>query len=94
MGDMKLRDETSGLVERTWTRRGPRQGELIERTLEGEPVEATWMDRQGRVQQAEGTVVRDDTGELAIESWADGVRSRTPVTRDANVDVVPRRPCR
>ena len=90
-GEVKPQDERSGLVEREWVRRSERHGELTERTLEGREVDATWLDRQGHVRRASGTVVRSDTGELAIESWADGIRSQTPVTRDANVDVLPRR---
>jgi hypothetical protein len=92
MGEMKPQDETSGLVEREWVRRGKQGGELTERTLEGQEVDATWQDRQGHVRRASGKVIRNDGGELAIESWADGERRQTPVTRDANVDVMPRRP--
>ena len=50
-------------------------------------MRAEFLDGQGRLQQAEGTVRRNDAGELVIESWAEGVRQETAVTRDANVDV-------
>jgi hypothetical protein len=92
MGEVKPQDETSGLVARSWVRRHPKDkaGVLTQRTLEGQPVEATWQDRQGHVQRVAGTVVRTDAGELAIESWADGERRQTPVIRDANVDVMQR----
>lgn len=90
MGETKPGDETSGLVEREWVRLSKRGGELTKRTLEGERVKATWQDRHGHMQHAEGTVIRTDAGELAIESRADGVRHG--VTRDANVDVLPGRP--
>lgn len=92
MGEVKPQDEASGLVERSWVRQHPKDkaGVLTQQTLEGQPVEATWQDRQGHVQHAAGTVVRTDAGELAIESWADGERRQTPVTRDANVNVIRR----
>jgi hypothetical protein len=94
MGEVKPRDETSGLVARSWERKHCKDkvGVLTERTLEGQPVEATWQDRHGQVQHAAGTVVRTDAGELAIECWAKGVRQQTPITRDANVDVRGRTP--
>lgn len=93
MGEVKPQDQDSGLVARSWERRHRKDkaGVLTEQTLEGEQVKATWQDRQGHVQQAEGTVVRTADGELAIESRASRVRRQTPVTRDANVDVIPRR---
>jgi hypothetical protein len=50
-------------------------------------VKAAWLDQQGHVQRAAGTVVRTAVGDLAVESWADGVRQETAVSRDANVDV-------
>jgi hypothetical protein len=71
-GDVKPQDKGSGLVERT---------------LEGDHVEATYPDRHGHRRHAAGTVRCDDAGELV----ADGVRSQTPVTRDANVDVIGRK---
>jgi hypothetical protein len=88
MGEVKPQDHGSGLVERRWERKNRRAGVLTERTLEGERVKAAWLDRQGHVQRVAGTVVRNADGELAIESLADGIRSQTPVTRDANVDVI------
>ncbi len=96
-GEVQQKDKDSGLVEREIKReRTPRgkllPGKLTERTLEGQQVEATWQDRQGQVQHAAGKVIRDDAGQLAIESWADGVRQEATVTRDANVDVLPRLP--
>jgi hypothetical protein len=74
------------LVEREWIRTHAKGGELTERTLEGKDVKAEFLDRQDRLRQAEGTVRRNDTGELVIESWADGVRQETAVSRNANVD--------
>lgn len=88
MGEVKPQDTESGLVARTWVRTSRKGGVMTEETLEGEHVTAIWQDRQGHVQQAEGRVSRDKaTGELTIESWADGERRRTHVTRDANVTV-------
>ena len=75
-------DKDSGLVEREWRRTSRRGGKLTERTLEGEPVRAAWLDR-GIVKRAAGIVRRNDAGELVIRS-DDG--SETPVPRDANVD--------
>lgn len=49
------------------------------------------MDRQGHVRHAAGTVVRNRKGELAIEHAEGGQRRWSTVTRDANVDVIPRR---
>jgi hypothetical protein len=46
-GEMKPQDAGSGLVERSWQRRSKRQGERTERTLEGEQVNATFLDRHG-----------------------------------------------
>jgi hypothetical protein len=92
MGDVQEQDRDSGLV--TWTSLRPAPGKravTTGETLEGEEVKATWMDRHGHVQHSTGEVVRTDRGELAIESWADGVRRQDTVTRDANVDVLPRR---
>ena len=60
----------------------------------GEQVEATFLDRHGHVQHAAGTVRRNDSGELIVESWAEGVRRQTFVTRDANVNVLSRKPSR
>jgi hypothetical protein len=90
MGDVKPQDATSGLVARSWERkhRKDKAGVLTEETLEGKTVTATWQDRQGHVQRAEGKVVRTGEGHLAIESKTDGVQR--PVTRDANVDVIGR----
>jgi hypothetical protein len=86
MGDVKEQDKESGLVERIWTRRSKRRGGLTERTLEGEPVEATFLDPQGGLHHAAGMVRRNGAGTLVIESWADGVRQETAVPRDASVD--------
>jgi hypothetical protein len=84
-------NQGSGLVERTWVRTSRRAGQLTERTREGETVAAAWIDRQGHLRRAAGTVIRNDAGELVIESRADGVRQEAAVPRDANVDAV-RRP--
>ena len=86
MGEVKEQDKHSGLVERSWHHRSRRHGVLAERTLEGKEVTATFLDRHGHLQQAAGTVRRNEAGELVIESWADGVRMETAVTRDASVD--------
>ncbi len=75
-------DQDSGLVERQWRRTSGRGGKLTERTLEGEPVRAAWLDR-GIVKRAAGIVRRNDAGELVIKG-DDG--SETAVPRDANVD--------
>jgi hypothetical protein len=64
----------------------------IERTREGQEVEATFQDRHGHVQHAAGTVRRSDAGELVVESWAGAVRTHTPVTRDAKVTAKGRTP--
>jgi len=79
-GDVQPQDKDSGLVERSWVRTHGKRGRLTERTLEGEHVEATFLDHHGHLQHAAGPVRRSDAGELVIESWADGVRSQTPVT--------------
>lgn len=92
--DVQPQDRESGLVERSWVRRSRRRGELTEKPLIGERVEAIFLDRDGQVQHAAGIVRRDEDGVLAVESWADGIRRRTPVTRDANVNVLSRRPSR
>jgi hypothetical protein len=86
-GEMTPKDKDSGLVTRSWVRTHGKRGELTERTLEGEQVEATFLDRQGHMKHAAGPVRRNDAGELVVENWADGVRSETAVPRDANVDV-------
>lgn len=80
-------DRDSGLVERSWVRTSRRRGELTERTLEGEEVTASFLDRSGRLQNVAGKVTRNETGELVIESWSDGVRQETAVTREASVDL-------
>lgn len=79
-------DRDSGLVERTWVRTSRRRGQLTERTLEGEHVQATWIDKSGKLQRAMGKVTRNAAGELAVESWSDGVRKESSVPREANVD--------
>ena len=90
-GEMQPQDTDSGLVERSWVRRGKRRGELTERTLEGEHVEAAFLDRRGHLQHASGTVRRSDAGELVVvESLTGGGRKETAVTRDANVERIRR----
>jgi hypothetical protein len=93
MGEMQPGDEDSGLVKRRWERkqRGEKAGVLTEETLEGEQVEATFLDRLGHLRRAAGTVRRDDAGKLVVESWAEGVQKQTPVGREANVDVTGRK---
>ena len=87
MGEVKPQDKDSGLVERSWVR----DLGYSERTLEGEQVEATILASPGNLfgglRHVAGTVCRNDAGELVVESWADGIRQETAVTRDANVDV-------
>jgi hypothetical protein len=90
MGEVQPQDEASGLVERRWQRTSRKGGTLTEETLEGQHVKAEWQDRQGHVQRATGKVIRNAAGDLAIESWADGVRQEATVTRHANVDVIAR----
>jgi hypothetical protein len=63
-------------------------------TLEGEEVTATFTDRHGGLHRVAGKVIRNASGDLVVESVADGVRQETPVPRDANVDVMPRQPPR
>lgn len=93
MGETKPQDEASGLVSRTWQRlvgktgKPARRGLMTEQTLEGEQVEAQWLDERGELQRAAGTVVRTDEGQLAVETWADGIRRERTVPRDANVTV-------
>ena len=90
MGEVQPQDAESGLVERSWVRTGRKRGTLTERTLEGEEVTARFLDRHGGLRHAAGTVIRNEAGELAVESWADGVRQETAIRRDADVDVTPR----
>jgi hypothetical protein len=85
--EVQPQDENSGLVERKWARKDRKAGVFTERTLEGDEVKAAWLDQQGHVQRAAGKVVRTAAGELAVESWAGGVRQEATVSRDANVDV-------
>jgi hypothetical protein len=92
--NVQPQDRDSGLVARSWVSRSGRRGELTEKPLVGEHVEAAFLNRHGHLQHAAGTVRRDDSGELVVESWADGVRRETFVTRDANVDVLSRKPSR
>jgi hypothetical protein len=89
-GEVQPQDQDSGLVQRKWQRVGRRAGVLTERTLEGETVKAAWLDGQGQVRRAAGKVIRNEAGQLAIETWADGIRRETTVTRDANVDRIGR----
>ena len=88
--EVKPQDEKSGLVARSWQRKNRRAGVLTERTLEGEEVKVAWLDPQGHLQRAAGKVMRNEAGELVVESWADSVRKQTPVGRDANVDRIRR----
>ncbi|SRR5579883_2326185 len=92
--DVQPQDRDSGLVERSWVRRSRWGGELTEKPLIGEQVEATFLDGDGQLKHAAGIVRRGEDGVLSVESWADGVRRRTPVTRDANVSVLSRKPSR
>lgn len=78
-------DKDSGLVERSWVRTSRRAGKLTETTLEGERVAAAWQEKN-QVERAAGKVIRNEAGELVIESWADGVRRETAVPRDSSVD--------
>lgn len=102
MGDVQPQDEDSGLVRSEWVKRvrpdGKRlrkpAGDLRRWTLEGEQVEATWLDRHGGPHRVAGTVNRNAASELVVVSEADGMRQETPVPRDANVDVLPRQPTR
>lgn len=89
-GEVKRQGQESGLVERIWVRRSKRHGEMTERTREGQEVKATFLDREGRLRQASGKVIRNAAGQLSVESWSNGVRSETTVPRDANVDVTGR----
>jgi len=86
-GEVKPQDRDSGLVERSWVRTSRRGGRVTECTLEGEEVSSRFIDRHGQLLKAEGRVIRNAEGELVIESWADGVRRETAVSRDANVEV-------
>ena len=85
-GEVRPHDKDSGLVERSWARTSRKGGTLTERTLEGETVTARFIGPHGGVERAEGKVVRTESGELAVESWADGIRRQTAVPRDASVD--------
>jgi len=78
-------DRDSGLVERVWTRKIRGKGEITERTLEGEQVKAAWMDRDGQLHHAAGTVIRNAAGELVVESWAGDERQETAVPRESMV---------
>jgi hypothetical protein len=87
-GEVKPQDADSGLVAREWRRTSRRRGQVTERTLEGEHIKAAWIDREGQMQRAAGTVIRNDAGELVVESWADGIRQEVTVTRDASIDII------
>ncbi|APW58616.1 hypothetical protein [Paludisphaera borealis] len=78
-------DKDSGLVRREWVRKSGKGGEMTERTLVGERVKAAWMDQEGQIQHAAGKVIRNESGELAVESQADGIRKETTVPRDSMV---------
>ncbi|AGA31710.1 hypothetical protein [Singulisphaera acidiphila] len=80
-------DLDSGLVERNWVRTSRKRGMMTERTLEGEDVSASFLDRLGQLQHVAGKVTRNDAGELVVESWMDGVRQEIAVTRNASVNV-------
>jgi hypothetical protein len=56
-------------------------------TGQGKDVEAAFLDRNGHLQRVAGRVARSEAGELVVESWVDGVRKETAVTRDASVSV-------
>lgn len=102
MGDVQPQDEGSGLVKAEWVprvrpdgkRRRASPGDLRRWTLEGEQVEATWLDRHGGPHRVAGTVSRNAARELVVVCEADGMRQETPVPRDANVDVLPRQQTR
>jgi hypothetical protein len=98
MADVQPQDKDSGLVWREVVRqrtpRGLGRGVLTEKTMEGEQVEAKFFDKCGHVQHVIGEVLRNASGELVVESWAEGIRKETFVTRDANVDVLNRKPSR
>jgi hypothetical protein len=98
MADVQPQDKDSGLVWREVVRqrtpRGLGRGVLTEETLEGKQVEARFINDQGHFQRVVGTVRRNDADELVVESRADGARRQTFVTRDANVDVLSRKPSR
>jgi hypothetical protein len=87
--ELQPQDQSSGLVERSWQRKN-RGGVSTERTMEGQHVKAAWLDETGQVQRAAGQVVRNEDGQLVLESFADGVRSESAVPRDANVDLTRR----
>ena len=54
MGEIKPQDAGSGLVERSWVRTSRKAGVATERTLEGEHVEAAWVDREGQLRRIAG----------------------------------------
>jgi hypothetical protein len=72
--EVKPQDQDSALVERKWQRKNRRAGVFTDRTLEGDEVKAAWLDQQGHLQRAAGKVTRSESGDLVVESWADGVR--------------------
>jgi hypothetical protein len=72
MGEFKEPDSGSALVAREWVRRAKRRGDLTQRPLEGEPVDATFLDPHGGLHHTAGTVRRNEAGELVVESWANG----------------------
>jgi hypothetical protein len=87
-GEVQEQDKDSGLANWECVCRTKRRGGLTGRTLEGEQVEATFLDRDGHMQHAAGTVRRSDASELVVvESLSGRGRKETAVTRDANVTV-------
>jgi hypothetical protein len=89
-GEVKPQDERSGLLERTWVRRTDRTGDLTERSLEGEQVQARFLGEQGRLHDVAGEVARTPEGTLVVEGWTNGARRQTFVPRDAHVDMIGR----
>jgi hypothetical protein len=57
-GEVQEQDKDSALANWECVRRTKRRGGLTGRTLEGEQVEATYVDRDGHVQHAAGMVRR------------------------------------
>jgi hypothetical protein len=88
--DLRPSDENSALVERSWVRRTKRGGELTERPMTGQEVEATFLDPHGGLHHVAGTVARGATGGLVVRSWADRMLKETAVPRDASVSRVRR----
>lgn len=75
---------TARLTARIWQQ--GRKNRHDQRAIGGEEASARFIDRHGDLQRAAGRVIRNEAGELVIESWSDGGRQETAVTRDANVE--------